>query len=198
MKRIKNIKNFELGLILTILAIGILLPWHSPLLGGKSSSNTTLSDYEEVEEGLLAKQTTIPQLEEKETDNSPGGSALDVSPSITQGNTIISLSQTPEEEEKETKKMKMVITAYSSTVDQTDSTPYTTASGVKVKSGIVANNALAFGTEIKIPELYGDRIFVVEDRLHRRKGNYHLDIWFPTEEQALEFGSKTVTIQVVN
>ncbi|MEF8846934.1 MAG: hypothetical protein V5A57_00690 [Candidatus Paceibacterota bacterium] len=189
MKNLTDLKNIELGLILTLLAVGVLLPWHSPLLGGDSPSNAPSSGYKEVESGLLAKQTTIPQ---------PNDAKPDFSPSITQGNTVMSLSRIPERERKEERKVKMILTAYSSTVDQTDSSPYTTASGARVRSGIVANNALPFGTKIKIPGLYGDKTFVVEDRLHWRKGDYHLDIWFPTRKQAINFGSKTATIEIVN
>jgi 3D (Asp-Asp-Asp) domain-containing protein len=95
-------------------------------------------------------------------------------------------------------KIKVIITAYSSTTWQTDDTPFETASGLTVKDGIVANNLLPFGTEIKIPELYGDKVFTVEDRMHSRKGNYHVDIWFPTLEQAQKFGVKEAYIEVLS
>lgn len=95
------------------------------------------------------------------------------------------------------KSIRMIVTAYSSTPDQTDSTPFITASGKYVTEGFVANNMLPFGTRIRIPELYGNRIFVVEDRMHRRKGVYHADIWFPEYEQAKEFGAKLVNIEVL-
>jgi len=51
----------------------------------------------------------------------------------------------------------------------------------------VANNGLPFGTEIRIPELFGEKVFSVQDRMHWRKGGYHFDIWFPTYEQSQEF-----------
>ena len=86
--------------------------------------------------------------------------------------------------------------AYSSTPDQTDSTPFITAWNTRVRDGIIAANFLPFGTQIKIPELYGDKIFVVEDRMSRRY-TYKIDIWFPEREQALEFGNKKVKIEVV-
>lgn len=95
------------------------------------------------------------------------------------------------------KKVEVVITAYSSTVWQTDSTPFITASGSYVEDGIVANNLLPFGTRIKIPELYGDKIFIVEDRMNSRKGNYHVDIWFETYAQAKDFGAQTTYIEVL-
>src|SRR3989344_1044153 len=59
------------------------------------------------------------------------------------------------------KTIDMVITAYSSTPDQTDDTPFITASGKQVADGIVANNLLPFGTKIRMPDLYGDKVFVV-------------------------------------
>lgn len=93
--------------------------------------------------------------------------------------------------------VKMVITAYSSTEDQTDSTPFTTASGTQVTEGIVANNMLPFGTKIRIPELYGDKIFVVEDRMHKRKGKYHVDIWFEDYKEAKNFGAAITEIEIL-
>jgi len=95
------------------------------------------------------------------------------------------------------KKVKMVVTAYSSTPDQTDDTPFITASGKHVADGIIANNMLAFGTKVRIPELYGDKIFTVQDRMHKRKGLYHADIWFESHKDAKNFGAKTVNIEVV-
>ena len=59
----------------------------------------------------------------------------------------------------------VLVTAYSSTVDQCDSTPFITASGIHVHNGTVAANFLRFGTKIKFPVLFGDKIFIVEDRM---------------------------------
>jgi len=88
------------------------------------------------------------------------------------------------------KTVKMVVTAYSSTEDQTDDTPFITASGRHVEDGIIANNMLSFGTKVRIPELYGDKVFVVQDRMHKRKGKYHADIWMSGYKEAKEFGAK--------
>lgn len=95
------------------------------------------------------------------------------------------------------KKMNVVITGYSSTIWQTNEDPFTTASGKGVEDGIVANNLLSFGTMIRIPELYGDRIFVVEDRMHQRKGPYHVDIWFEKYIDAKNFGAKFTYIEIL-
>jgi 3D (Asp-Asp-Asp) domain-containing protein len=94
-------------------------------------------------------------------------------------------------------KINAIITAYSSTPWETWGDPFTTASGVRVKDGIVANNLLPFGTKIRIPEIYGDKIFVVEDRMHWMKSDNHFDIWFPDYWQAKNFGVKRTYIEVI-
>jgi 3D (Asp-Asp-Asp) domain-containing protein len=93
--------------------------------------------------------------------------------------------------------LKVAATAYSSTPDQTDSNPFITASGTYVRDGIIAANFLPFGTVIKIPDLFGDKTFVVEDRMHERF-DIKIDIWFETREQAKQFGIKTVRIEIVS
>jgi 3D (Asp-Asp-Asp) domain-containing protein len=93
-------------------------------------------------------------------------------------------------------KIQVTITAYSSTHDQTDETPFIAASGKLVRDGIVAANFLKFGTRIKIPEIFGDKIFVVEDRMASRF--YHrVDIWFSSREAALKFGKQKTEIEIL-
>ena len=99
--------------------------------------------------------------------------------------------------QKTYRKIKVIVTAYSSTTWQTDDTPLITANGSTVRDGIVANNMLPFGTAITLPELYGNKVFTVEDRMHSRKSDYQIDIWFPTLEQATEFGVKETYIEVL-
>ena len=88
------------------------------------------------------------------------------------------------------------LTAYSSTEDQTDSTPFIAASGKYVYDGMVAANFLPFGTKIKIPELFGDRIFTVDDRMNRRYQN-RVDIWFGDRTSAINFGIKKAIIEII-
>lgn len=88
------------------------------------------------------------------------------------------------------------ITAYSSRIEETDSTPFTTASGTHVRDGVVAANWLPIGTKIKIPALFGDKIFVVEDRM-APKNAHKLDIWFKTTEAALRFGVKRAKVEIL-
>jgi len=105
--------------------------------------------------------------------------------------------ESTKEAKKVVQKIKVVITAYSSTPEETDDTPFITASGKTVADGIIANNMLPLGTKIRIPELYGNKVFTVEDRMNRRKSNYHFDIWLPSKELAINFGVKTAEIEVL-
>jgi len=95
------------------------------------------------------------------------------------------------------RKIGVVVTAYSSTPWETDVDPYITAAGTWVRDGIIANNYLPLGTKVRIPELYGEKVFVVEDRMSWKKGNYHIDIWFPSYWEALSFGAKRTYIEVL-
>ncbi|MBZ9578036.1 3D domain-containing protein [Patescibacteria group bacterium] len=112
-----------------------------------------------------------------------------------QENSLLAVSN-PEAPVK-VKKVKVVVTAYSSTTWQTDNTPFLTASGKTVEQGIVANNRYSFGTEIRFPEIYGDKVFVVEDRMNWKKGSYHFDIWMDSYEEAKSFGVKIVEAEIL-
>lgn len=90
----------------------------------------------------------------------------------------------------------IMVTAYSSTPDQTDDTPFITASGSYVRDGIIATNFLRFGTKVRFPDKFGDKIFVVEDRMHPRF--YHrADIWMSERQLAKEFGVKTLKMEIL-
>jgi len=114
---------------------------------------------------------------------------------VTQANTLLSLSS-PLGPERVAKTLRVFVTAYSSTPEQTDDTPFITASGKQVRDGIVATNLLPLGTKIKIPEIYGNRVFVVEDRMNPRN-DQHVDIWFPTYWEARYFGVKRASVVVL-
>lgn len=107
-----------------------------------------------------------------------------------------SVSPEPKKELKLIAAHTVTATGYSSTPDQTDDTPFITASGTTVRDGIIATNFLPFGTLVRIPHLFGDKIFVVEDRMNRRYAT-RVDIWFPERELAKIFGVKKVLIEVV-
>lgn len=80
------------------------------------------------------------------------------------------------------------VTGYSSSVDETDDSPWVTASGAKVEYGIAATNLLPFNTKLKLPEILGnDFVIIVKDRMNDRYTD-RIDVWFPSKEQAKEFG----------
>ncbi|TSC89895.1 MAG: hypothetical protein G01um10143_385 [Parcubacteria group bacterium Gr01-1014_3] len=104
------------------------------------------------------------------------------------------VAKTPLEEG--VRRMMVDMTAYSSTPGQTDDSPFITASGHHVRDGIVAANFLPMYTQIKIPELFGEKVFVVEDRMNRRY-THRVDIWFADTKDAWKFGLKRVEIVVL-
>lgn len=92
------------------------------------------------------------------------------------------------------------MTAYNSDPAQTDDTPCITANGFNVcEHGVedtIAANFLKFGTKVRIPELYGDRIFVVRDRMNKRYSD-RVDIWMKEKVDARKFGIKVAKIEIV-
>lgn len=93
-----------------------------------------------------------------------------------------------------------VITAYNSEVGQTDNDPCTTANGFNLckhnQEDSIAANFLKFGTKVKIPELFGDRVFIVRDRMNKKHPN-RVDVWMKEHDDAIHFGKRTATIQVI-
>jgi len=98
------------------------------------------------------------------------------------------------------KTYKLAVTAYSSTVDQTDNSPCITANGYNLcendTENVIAANFLPFGTKVRIPEQFGDRVFTVQDRMNSRY-HYHADVWMKDRKDAVKFGLKYATIEVV-
>jgi 3D (Asp-Asp-Asp) domain-containing protein len=71
-----------------------------------------------------------------------------------------------------------------------------TASGERVRYGIVAANFLPLGARIKIPALFGNKVFIVKDRTHSR---FHdrVDVWMPRITEAKRFGVRSADVIVV-
>lgn len=89
-------------------------------------------------------------------------------------------------------------TAYTSDPNETDDTPFITASGSYVYDGVIAANFLPIDTKVRIPELYGDKIFTVEDRMNSRYDNLNIiDIWFKDKPEAIKFGKKYIEIEIL-
>ncbi len=93
--------------------------------------------------------------------------------------------------------VRILATAYSSSRDETDGDPFTTASGVKAGDGIVAANGYAFGTRVRFPDYSGDKVYVVQDRMHARYGKSRVDLWMPTKQSAKEFGVRSLRMEIL-
>jgi len=116
---------------------------------------------------------------------------------MVQENSLFPLAEPSNPEPPVIRRIQVVITGYSSTLWETDGDPYLTAAGTRVRDGVIANNILPFGTKIRIPEIFGNKIFVVEDRMSWKKGNYQVDVWFPDYWKALNFGAKRTYIEIL-
>jgi len=94
----------------------------------------------------------------------------------------------------------IVITAYNSEAGQTDNSPCITANGFNVcENGVedtIAANFLPFGSKVKIPALFGDRVFVVRDRMNKRFSD-RVDVWMIERPDAVNFGVKVAKIEVL-
>jgi len=92
------------------------------------------------------------------------------------------------------------VTAYCSCKKCCGKSDGITASGYKAKLGYVACNWLPFKTELEIKKL---GCFIVMDRgaksLFGDKNNpiKHLDIWFPTHKDALNFGVRYMEVKII-
>jgi 3D (Asp-Asp-Asp) domain-containing protein len=91
----------------------------------------------------------------------------------------------------------VTVTAYSSTRDQTDSTPFITASNTQVRPGIVALSRdllreftpgapFAFGDTV---EIEGVGTFIVEDTMNARY-RMRADIWYSSRHDARDWGKR--------
>jgi len=112
----------------------------------------------------------------------------------------------PEVEEREVVQVRyMDMTAYNSLPAQTNGDPCVTANGDNVcmlyeqygYQNTVASNAFPFGTLLRFPDLYGDKVFRVNDRMARRYRN-RVDFWMASYPEARQFGVKRgVKVEVV-
>ena len=99
-------------------------------------------------------------------------------------------------------------TAYNSTPGQTDSTPFITATGTRVRSGVVALSRdllgrFPYGTRLTIEDLSGryssylrGRVFIVEDTMNVRIGNT-VDLWMGSRREAMSWGNRSIRITAV-
>ncbi|HDY66819.1 MAG TPA: hypothetical protein ENH85_03390 [Candidatus Scalindua sp.] len=84
------------------------------------------------------------------------------------------------------------VSAYSSSPDETDDSPFISADQNRVFKGLIAcPRTFEFGTYFLIQgKLYycGDRFNKRFELLRNKDNMIHLDIWMETKEEAIEFG----------
>jgi 3D (Asp-Asp-Asp) domain-containing protein len=96
----------------------------------------------------------------------------------------------------------VIATGYSSSVWETDSTPFTTAANTRTRQGIVAlsrdllrrynpDAPFSFGDVVTISGV-GD--FIVEDSMNER-WRRRVDVWFPSRAAAVSFGRREVILR---
>jgi len=97
--------------------------------------------------------------------------------------------------------IKVLASGYSSSIAETDSTPFVTAANTASRRGVLAVSQdllreytpgapFSFGDRVKI---YGVGDFIVEDSMNSRWTN-RIDIWFPSRDEAIRFGLREVVI----
>lgn len=85
------------------------------------------------------------------------------------------------------------ITGYSSTPEETDDTPFITASNTQVRSGVVAcPQYIQFGTYISID----GKSYICEDRMST-KYPHRFDLWFPDKRSARNFGIQFKEVKLI-
>lgn len=93
---------------------------------------------------------------------------------------------------RETVTVRAMVTAYTSSPDETNGNPFITASGEKTRDGIVANNCLEFGEKVEID----GGVFEVQDRMSVKYGCEYFDIWMENKQEAKEFGKQVKLVLV--
>lgn len=99
----------------------------------------------------------------------------------------------------------VTVTGYSSTPDQTDDTPFVTASNTRVRRGIIAmSRDLLREFTPGAPFSYGDKVqlegvgvFTVEDTMHPRFDK-RVDIWFSSRAAARQWGCRDKVLSLLS
>ncbi|MBI4272761.1 3D domain-containing protein [Candidatus Uhrbacteria bacterium] len=173
-----------------IFTIPIFLP------GIIQDNDESIENFQEQEEkNLPEKDTPLGQMK-KEAGIANKKIVIDSKEKIKKGKT----PQKTIAASSASKERVVIVTAYSSTADQTDSSPCITANGFNVcehnRENIIAANFLPFGTRVRLPTIYGEKVFTVQDRMHPRHAS-RVDIWMKTRTKAKQFGVKRSTVEIV-
>ncbi len=105
------------------------------------------------------------------------------------------LTYAQEVEKVERNVVKAIVTAYTSSVDETDDRPWETASGaIAGHSSIACPERLKFGTRIKIKE----KEYICDDRMNiKYRDREHFDIWKTTKKEAFAWGRQNIEVEIL-
>ena len=86
------------------------------------------------------------------------------------------------------------VSAYTSSVDETDDTPFITASGQRTRDGIIAcPSRFDFGQIIEIK----GKDYECQDRMNKRyRDKNNFDIWVVTKSEAFAWGRRTLEVKI--
>ncbi len=133
-------------------------------------------------------------------DNNFEFSLEDITKSLIDSNTLISSAgptiSTYSGNGSVSRTMTVETSAYTSREIETDSTPFIMADNTHVYWGAVASNRLPFGTQFRIPDYFGDKIFTVHDRT-AKKYEHRIDIWHADLNEAYQWGVRNVKIEIL-
>lgn len=93
------------------------------------------------------------------------------------------------------------ITAYRAVIAECDSDPLITADGTAIgffpALNILAANHLPFGTKVRIPEYFGDKVFEVRDRMNARY-THRIDILMTDAKEVKQWGiRRKVKVEII-
>lgn len=166
------------------------------------------SDYVKEHEGEESQELVTVDLEsdtkEKESNDSVDETSGNISESDVQ-TVSLNLEQVEETKETNRKLINVELTGYCNGEQCSGNWGGITALGTETRVGVVAApSSISLGSKLYIPDLSyykEDATFDVEDRGGAVKmkddGTYIIDVWFPTHEQALEFGRVRTTAYIL-
>lgn len=96
---------------------------------------------------------------------------------------------------KEFIEKKSIVSFYTASVDETDSTPCQTADMTWIcpaEVNVVANNCLSFGTDVEINGV----LYQVHDRMNSKYGCEYFDILVKTKQEAFKKGRQNLIIKI--
>ena len=164
MKNLFNTTGLTIILIALIFLICYLAAYRLDIINSILGAETWMDEYTEpMREANDVESLANREVKKEAEGKSADGSVISVSPAFST--------------------IEATVTAYC--------LQGTTAYGIKVHQGIIANNQHSFGTKVEID----GKIYTLEDRMNKRFPK-RWDIWFESCDEAIHFGIQTKQIKI--